>query len=203
MTKDIFSVSLLGALVVAAATLAACAPPPRPKNDGPITKVTLDGPLIASRVTMVAAWEFPKNPLKDKSLDDKSKLSNDIRWGFKLFTETPKEAPQFVPGKMACTNCHLNGGQRDRALPLVGIAGMFPEYNRRSGRLYTLPDRVVDCFLRSQNATADGAHVDRAALPSTTSSPPQPVAPAPCEASPFTWTRPDIMFSATPTPACP
>ena len=25
-----------------------------------------------------------------------------------------------------------------------------------------------------------------------------PVAPAPCEASPFTWTRPEIMFSATP-----
>src|SRR6185436_12635477 len=30
---------------------------------------------------------------------------------------------------------------------------MFPEYNRRSGRLYTLGDRIVDCFLRSENAT--------------------------------------------------
>jgi len=47
----------------------------------------------------------------------------------------------------------LNGGQRERALPLVGVAGMFPEYNRRAGRLISLPDRVVDCFLRSQNAT--------------------------------------------------
>src|SRR3982074_438896 len=30
---------------------------------------------------------------------------------------------------------------------------MFPEYNRRSGRLYSLTDRIVDCFLRSENAT--------------------------------------------------
>jgi thiosulfate dehydrogenase len=50
-------------------------------------------------------------------------------------------------------------------LPLVGIAGMFPEYNRRSGRLYTLNDRVVDCFLRSQNATG----VEDAPLPTQTS----------------------------------
>ena len=41
------------------------------------------------------------------------------------------------------------------------------------------------------------------ALPSITSNPPQPVAPAEAEASPLTCTRPDIMFSATPTPAEP
>ena len=41
------------------------------------------------------------------------------------------------------------------------------------------------------------------ALPSTISRPPQPVAPADCETSPFTCTRPDIMFSATPVPALP
>ena len=41
------------------------------------------------------------------------------------------------------------------------------------------------------------------ALPSITSRPPRPVAPADCEASPFTCTRPDIMFSATPVPALP
>lgn len=100
---------------------------------------------------MVAAWETPKNPLTDKSLDD-SNLSHDIRWGFRLFTNTPEEAPQFVPGKVSCSNCHLNAGQRERALPLVGVATMFPEYNRRSGRLYSLNDRIVDCFFRSQNA---------------------------------------------------
>ena len=41
------------------------------------------------------------------------------------------------------------------------------------------------------------------ALPSITRSPPLPVAPAYWLASPFTVTRPDIMFSATPGPAEP
>ena len=33
---------------------------------------------------------------------------------------------------------------------------MFPEYNNRAARLISLPDRVVDCFLRSENATGRG-----------------------------------------------
>src|SRR6185369_2438655 len=123
------------------------------------------GPLISSKTTMVTAWEVPKNPLNDPSLDD-SKLSNEIRWGFKIFTNTPQEAPHFAPGKISCNNCHLNAGQRERSLPLVNVAGMFPEYNRRSGRLYSLGDRIVDCFLRSENATG-AAETD----PPTTTSP--------------------------------
>src|SRR5262249_9202525 len=67
--------------------------------------------------------------------------------------ETPDQARPFVPGKMTCNNCHINAGQRERSLPLVAVAGMFPEYNRRSGRLYSLVDRILDCFLRSENAT--------------------------------------------------
>jgi thiosulfate dehydrogenase len=135
---------------------------------GPITHLAFSGPLIASRTTMVTAWEFPKNPLADSALDD-SRLSKDIRWGFQLFTSTPTEAPQFVPGKISCSNCHLNGGQRERALPLIGVAAMFPEYNRRSGRLYTLNDRIVDCFFRSQNATGVAAEgKSQSSLPTQT-----------------------------------
>ena len=114
---------------------------------------------------MVTAWEFPKNPLTDPSLDD-SRLSNEIRSGFRIFTNTRVEASRFTPGGMTCNNCHLNGGQREKSLPLVGITGMFPEYNRRSGRLFSLGDRIVDCFLRSQNATGS-PEADRE-LPSLT-----------------------------------
>jgi thiosulfate dehydrogenase len=121
---------------------------------------------------MVTAWDVPQNPLTDKSLDD-SRLSKDIKWGYKLFTNTPAEAKTFAPGKMACANCHLNAGQRERSLPLVAVAGMFPEYNRRSGRLYSLADRIVDCFWRSENATGtiEDAAKDAAAgmLPSPAS----------------------------------
>jgi thiosulfate dehydrogenase len=108
---------------------------------------------------MATAWEVPQNPLQDRSLDG-SPMASEIRWGFRLFVDTPHEAPRFVGGSVSCGNCHLNAGQRDRALPLVGIAGMFPEPNARAGRLISLPDRVVDCFNRSENA-ADAANTDR------------------------------------------
>jgi len=133
----------------------------------------LAGALVPASTTMVTAWDIPENPLTDSTLDD-SRLSKDIRWGYKLFTNTAVEAKQFVPGKMTCANCHLNAGQRERSLPLVAIAAMFPEYNRRSGRLYSLNDRIVDCFWRSENATGtvdpendSGAVADK--LPSPTS----------------------------------
>jgi thiosulfate dehydrogenase len=139
----------LAALVVLAGVVAGCHRTPVARTS---SGVPLAGPLIPARTTMVTAWDYPKNPLTDKGLDD-SRLSSDIRWGFKLFTNTPAEVPRFAPSRMSCSNCHLNGGQRERSLPLVGVAGMFPEYNRRSGRLYSLNDRIVDCFLRSENAT--------------------------------------------------
>ena len=141
--------ALLGALAVITMAASACSNTP-PQSGG--LRYQLNGPLVPARMTMVTAWDFPRNPLTDSALDD-SKLSKDIRWGYQIFTDTPGEASQFAPGRGSCNNCHLNGGQREKALPLVGVAGMFPEYNRRAGRLISLADRVVDCFLRSQNAT--------------------------------------------------
>jgi thiosulfate dehydrogenase len=105
---------------------------------------------------MVTAWEVPRDPSSDRSLDS-SPIGKDIRWGYRLFVDTPTEAQWFVGGAIRCSNCHLNAGQRDRALPLVGIAGMFPEPNARAGRLISLPDRVVDCFNRSENAPGAAA----------------------------------------------
>lgn len=156
-------VSALLIVVTFGFVLGGCSPVETPPPSPPSPYV-LSGPLVSSRTTMVTAWFFPKNPLTNPWLD-KSTLSNEIRWGFRIFTNTPREAPQFAPGQMSCNNCHLNGGQRERSLPLVGVAGMFPEYNKRSGRLYSLGDRIVDCFLRSENATGAGQR----SLPATTS----------------------------------
>src|SRR4029077_13979998 len=57
------------------------------------------------------------------------------------------------------------------------VAGVFPEYNARAGRLISLADRIVDCFKRSENGTerlvsgADPGAGDEAeeTLPSPTS----------------------------------
>jgi thiosulfate dehydrogenase len=139
----------LAAVAAALAWSIACAPPAKPP--GP--------PLVSAQSTMVTAWEVPRNPLTDPALD-RAPLGPEIRRGFQLFMETPKRAPRLVGGGIACGNCHLNAGQRDRALPLVGIAGLFPEPNARAGRLISLPDRVVDCFNRSENA-AGAAQAER------------------------------------------
>ena len=146
------------------AVAAACTRGPEPATRA---RVKMNGPLIAASTTMVTAWEFPKNPRIDTSLD-KSPLSDEIRQGFKIFTNTPVEAPRLAPGKMSCSNCHLNGGQREKALPLVNVAGMFPEYNRRLGRLYSLGDRITDCFLRSENAAGGSLPVDQLPTPTST-----------------------------------
>jgi thiosulfate dehydrogenase len=127
------------------------------------------GPLIAASTTMVTAWEVPENPLTDPGLDDGSPVSEQIRWGYRIFTDTRGEAARFTGATVSCSNCHLNSGQRELALPLVGVAGAFPEHNRRAGRLFGLADRVVDCFLRSENATGPLAESPDMELPSTTS----------------------------------
>jgi thiosulfate dehydrogenase len=112
-------------------------------------------PLVPASTTMVTAWQIPLNPLTDPSVAE-SKIAEPIKAGYRIFVDTPREAPRFTGGSVACINCHLNAGQRERALPLVAVAGMFPEYNNRAARLITLADRVVDCFLRSENATGRG-----------------------------------------------
>ena len=111
----------------------------------------LVGPLIPAATTMVSAWDIPRNPLTDPALGD-SRDADRIRRGYRLFVNTPVEAPHLAPAGVSCGNCHLNAGQRERALPLVGSAAMFPEYNRRAGRDFTLEDRIVGCFMRSENA---------------------------------------------------
>ena len=105
---------------------------------------------------MVTAWQVPKHPFEDRTLGD-TEQAREIKWGFRIFTDTPTAAPQFAHAKVSCANCHLNAGQRERALPIVGIAGVFPEHNKRSGRSYLLTDRIIDCFVRSENGTATPA----------------------------------------------
>jgi thiosulfate dehydrogenase len=154
-------------VLVLLAPFAGAACQPTPTRPGGL-RYALAGPLVPARMTMTTAWDYPRHPLTDQSLDE-SKLSKEIKLGYRIFTNTPGEAPKFTPGKGSCNNCHLNGGQRERSLPLVGVAGMFPEYSRRAGRLISLGDRVVDCFLRSMNATGrlpeGAASRDAAVLP--------------------------------------
>lgn len=112
----------------------------------------LPGRLVPASTTMVTAWDMPRNPLNDSTLAN-SPRSERIRRGYRLFLQTPSEAPRLAANRLTCGNCHLNAGQRERGLPLVGVSGVFPEYNKREGRDFSLEDRIVGCFMRSENGT--------------------------------------------------
>ncbi len=118
------------------------------------------GLLIPASSTIVSAWDTPRNPFTD-SLPSNPHLAEQIRYGYKLFTNTPEEAASLGGNKLSCNNCHLNAGQREKALPLVGVYGMFPEYNKRAGRLFTLEDRIIGCFKRSMDAAGRGKRIRR------------------------------------------
>jgi thiosulfate dehydrogenase len=120
------------------------------------------GVLIPSNATLSRAWDVPRNPMIEH-LGDTSQLMQSVRRGFALFMNTSQLAPSLTGGTMSCNNCHPNGGQREKAMPLVGIGRVFPEENKRAGRPFTLNERIVGCLLRSINATGsrDSALVTR------------------------------------------
>lgn len=126
------------------------------------------GALIPASATMVTAWDFPRNPLIDSTLDA-SPLADQVRWGFKIFMDTPREVPLLSRNRLSCNNCHLNGGQKEKAMPLVGVASVYPEYNKRAGRLFSLEDRIVGCFMRSQDATRGKNEENIESMPSSES----------------------------------
>lgn len=111
------------------------------------------GMLISSSTAMETAWDLVLDPYAD-SIGGGAERAALVRRGFSIFTQTKKYAPQFSGNALSCSHCHVNAGQREKALPLVGIANVFPEFNKRAGREFTLADRITGCFLRSMNAVS-------------------------------------------------
>jgi len=56
--------------------------------------------------------------------------------------QTQVYAKAYIDNGLNCTSCHLNAGRTPSAAPWVGIWGVFPDYNPRSGRIITLQDRI-------------------------------------------------------------
>lgn len=77
-----------------------------------------------------------------------------IRLGQKLLFQTSLLLKNNSGSASNCTSCHLNGGRQPNAAPWVGIWGVFPEYRTRNARIYSLQDRINDCFERSMNGKA-------------------------------------------------
>lgn len=110
-------------------------------------------PLVPASATLNDVGRVVRNPDSVRIAGD-TVVAARVREGYHVFRETGKYAPRFVGNGLSCGNCHLNAGQRDRGMPLVGVAAVFPEYRSRSGRLISLEDRIRDCFERSMNGSA-------------------------------------------------
>lgn len=78
-------------------------------------------------------------------------LGEAVRYGEKIATQTSIYAVANVGAGLECTSCHIKGARAPNASPWVGLWGVYPEYDERSGRVITLADRINECFRRSMN----------------------------------------------------
>lgn len=96
--------------------------------------------------TIWAAWQAP-----DPDTLPIGPSGDSVRYGIHIFRETPWYAASYTGSRIACSDCHIEGGIAPYAIPLVGIAGRFPMYSKRAGHLISLQDRIEECFTRSEN----------------------------------------------------
>ena len=142
-------------LLVAAVTLGGCGGP-APSEEGSDSAASADARLallVPAGATLERVADLPRDPLEEGIHPDPY-TAEQIRLGYLISRDPQTYAPEFVGNQMSCSNCHLNGGQREKALPLVGVAGTFPQYLPRDDKLVSLQARIGGCFRRSMNGTA-------------------------------------------------
>lgn len=64
--------------------------------------------------------------------------------------EHPMSKP-YVGNQLNCTSCHLDAGTHRHAASFLGTASAYPAWSPRENSVITLEDRVVNCFIRSEN----------------------------------------------------
>lgn len=83
------------------------------------------------------------------------KLGEVVRLGEQVVMRTAEHplSKEFVGNQLNCTSCHLNGGRDRHAATFVGVASAYPAWAPREQKVITLEDRILNCFIRSQNGT--------------------------------------------------
>jgi thiosulfate dehydrogenase len=82
-------------------------------------------------------------------------LGEVVRLGEEIVQSTsthPLSRP-FVGNQLNCTSCHLDAGTHRQAASFIGVAAAYPAYAPREKKVITLEDRILNCFIRSQNGT--------------------------------------------------
>ncbi len=130
------------AMALCLATIAFAQPP----HNGP-AQTSLVGsaqrPQVSdSKPVSTPSAQYPPGPLGEV-----------VQLGETLVRQThthPLTRP-FVGNKLNCTSCHLDAGTHSQAASFVGVAAAYPAYSPRENRVITLEDRILNCFIRSQN----------------------------------------------------
>ncbi|QDT26473.1 Cytochrome c [Gimesia panareensis] len=80
-------------------------------------------------------------------------LGEIVKLGQELVARTHEHplSKQYVGNALDCTSCHLKNGTDARAASFLGVAAAYPAWSPREKRVITLEDRVLNCFMRSQN----------------------------------------------------
>lgn len=117
-------------------------------------KVFSKDPVLLTEVTLgPVALEYDA-----LSLDD-SEENIEIKYGYQLFTNTPKYIgpdngnPNMVysGNRLACNNCHLQAGTKPFSGSLIGIINRFPQFRGRENKIGTIEERINGCMERSMN----------------------------------------------------
>tara|TARA_R110002051_G_scaffold1700_3_gene9616 strand:+ start:6427 stop:7380 length:954 start_codon:yes stop_codon:yes gene_type:complete len=96
------------------------------------------------------------------SLLKNSNENESIKYGHELFTNTSKHigpnngSPNMMysGNRLACNNCHLQGGTKLYAAPLIGVSNRFPQFRGRENKIGTIEERINGCMERSMNGRA-------------------------------------------------
>ncbi|TCT02412.1 c-type cytochrome [Aquabacter spiritensis] len=112
------------------------------------------GAAPPSPVKDIAVWNIPAfDALPD---DENGRLA---RYGRTIIAATyahigpaaVNPAARYAGNNLACTNCHLRGGLKKFALPLVTASADYPAYSARTNASISIFDRVNQCLMRSMN----------------------------------------------------
>jgi len=91
------------------------------------------------------------NPPSIQDLKDKDDpYSQSVKKGYELMNNTHVLLDEYVGNQLSCSSCHGNAGL-DSTSSFVGVSAVYPQYNARAGKVFTIEDRINGCFNRSMN----------------------------------------------------
>lgn len=128
-----------------------------------LLRITFAGCAVLAGVAVgYALWGVPKNWYRDHDVSALSAgAQNDlIRLGQAILVDTPTHigksaadpAKRYAGNDLACVACHIDGGLKPFAAPLVSTFTSYPLMI--DDRVLTLTQRINGCMTRSMNGTA-------------------------------------------------